>query len=64
MVRATPTILQIGLAFLFFAKTLKISYPTVWQLGLAFIASWQILLLSWHLCTPRIGLAFYMRVLL
>ena len=27
---------SVGLAFLFFAKTLKISYPTVWQLRLAF----------------------------
>ena len=32
--RATPTVLQIDLIFLFFAKTFKISYPTVWQLGL------------------------------
>jgi hypothetical protein len=36
-IRATPTVLQMGFAFLFLQKNLQNSYPTVWQMGFAFL---------------------------
>jgi len=55
--RASPTVWQLGLAFLFFAKNLKFSYPTVWQLGLAFLSTWQTPVVSAHICARSVRLA-------
>jgi hypothetical protein len=41
ILRATPTVWQLPLAFLVFSKILKIMYPTVWQLPLAFLSTWH-----------------------
>jgi len=57
LLRASPTVWQLGLAFLFFAKNLKFSYPTVWQLGLAFLSTWQTPVVSAHICARSVRLA-------
>jgi hypothetical protein len=54
----TPTVLQIGFAFLFLQKSLQNSYPTVWQMGFAFLLTWQNPGMDWHICKLVIGLAF------
>jgi hypothetical protein len=41
--RATPTVLQMGFAFLFLQKSLQNSYLTVWQMGFAFLLTCKIL---------------------
>jgi hypothetical protein len=60
--RATPTVLQMGFAFLFLQKKKKLqnSYPMVWQMGFAFLLTWQNPEMNWHICKLAIGLAFYL----
>jgi hypothetical protein len=40
--KSIPTVWQIGFAFMYLQKSVKISYPTVWQLGFAISLTWQI----------------------
>jgi hypothetical protein len=57
-IRATPTVLQMGFAFLFLQKTLQNSYPMVWQMSFAFLLTWQNHGMDWHICKLAIGLPF------
>jgi hypothetical protein len=40
--RASPTVLQIGFAFMCLQKNLKNTYPTVWHLDFAILLTWAL----------------------
>jgi hypothetical protein len=63
ILRATPTVWQLPLAFLVFSKILKIMYPTVWQLPLAFLSTWHSPVVSAHICALAVRLPFASRAI-
>jgi len=50
MVRPSPTVLQIGFAFIYLQKSLKNTYPTAWHLDFAILLTWQKEGKNWHIC--------------
>jgi hypothetical protein len=53
IVRASPTVLQIALASLFFEKKLKNPSPIVWHIGLTSLGNWQESEQLAHICAHR-----------
>ena len=48
--RASPTVLQIGFAFMYLQKSLKNTYPMVFHLDFAILLTWQKEGKDWHIC--------------
>jgi hypothetical protein len=56
-VRASPTVLHMGFAFLYLQKSVKNIHPMVWQMGFAILLAWQKERKDWHICQARPRLA-------